>query len=56
MSPVTEPDGWVADRIATLEQQVSALGRQNEQLVLDLARARGLKSEAPIRVSYPLMR
>ena len=56
MSPATEPDDWVADRIASLEQMVSALSRQNDQLVEDLARSRGLKDVAVVRVSYPLIR
>jgi hypothetical protein len=56
MSPATEPDDWVADRIASLEQTVSALSRQNDQMAEDLVRARGLKDVAAIRVSYPLIR
>lgn len=52
MSPATEPD----DRIAELERAVAALSRQNDQMAEDLARARGLKDAAVVRVSYPLIR
>ena len=51
-----EFDRAVADRIAELERLVSALSAQNDQMAEDLARARGLKDVAAVRVSYPLIR
>ena len=46
--------GMISPR--TRERMVAALSAQNDQMAEDLARARGLKDVAAIRVSYPLIR